>query len=434
VFDRVRVAALETYSLAFVSLHAIAPITPITWAVDFMPDWGSLTMVAAYLATFVISIDHVASTIGRFVVKVTTRLPKAVWTIGWITIVFVLLWALRDHRHLGDGPLLMKMTSEGYRYDPHSLVGKFLQSIVFQIGQRGFGWTAEQTWALTSVLWGLAFIPAVTSTCRTIFGRDRMAVFALALIATQATSALYFGYIEDYVAASVLVLLYVRAAVRAMRGEGSVVLPGLLLGTTLLFSMAWAFLLPSLGWLAIEVSRGRRYARFLGAALACPALLIAVMAGFRFVLDVDVIDLYRRSHVAGLSLYSAVTNYASAGEQAADLIQLHLLVAPYSLLLVALLVLSSSARSVFREPIGRFLAVTAGCGLLMGIVWFPSLGMDRDWDLFALFGTPLSLFAAFLLARCSAEPQLRPPINRALLLTGIHTLFWIWTGHVAGPH
>ena len=44
----------------------------------------------------------------------------------------------------------------------------------------------------------------------------------------------------------------------------------------------------------------------------------------------------------------------------------------------------------------------------MGIVWFPVLGMHRDWDLFALFGTPLSLFAAFLLARYSAEPSLRP--------------------------
>jgi hypothetical protein len=158
------------------------------------------------------------------------------------------------------------------------------------------------------------------------------------------------------------------------------------------------------------------------------------MAGFRFALGVDVMGLYRRSHVASLSLYSAVTNYASVGQQAADLIQLHLLVAPYSLLLVVLLVLSSSARSVFREPIGRFLGVMAGCGLLMGIVWFPSLGMERDWDLFALFGTPLSLFAAFLLARSSTEAQLRPQINRALLLTGIHTLLWIWTGHAAGLH
>ena len=201
-----------------------------------------------------------------------------------------------------------------------------------------------------------------------------------------------------------------------------------------LTSQAWAFLLPSLGWLAIELSRGRRYSRSVAASLACPALLIAVMAGFRFVLGVDVVALYRRSHVADLPLYSAVTQYASAGQHAADLIQLHLLVAPYSLLLVALFALSSSARSVLHESIGRFLAVTAGCGLLMGIVWFPSLGMDRDWDLFALFATPLSLFAAFLLAWSSAEPQLRSAINRALLLTGIHTLFWILTGHLTGPH
>ncbi|HEX8029935.1 MAG TPA: hypothetical protein VF491_15790, partial [Vicinamibacterales bacterium] len=311
---------------------------------------------------------------------------------------------------------------------------KLLQSIVFQTGQREFGSTAEQTWALSSVLWGVAFMPVVISTCRTLFGQGRPAVFAVALIATQATSAFYFGYIEDYVAPSVLVLLYVRAAVRAMRGDGSVVLPGLWLGTTMLFSMAWAFVLPSLGWMAIEVSRGRRHARFLWAALPLPALLLAVMAGLQLVLDVDVIGLYRRSHVADLPAYSAVAHYASVGEHAAALLQLHLLVAPYSLLLVGLLLMSVSLRAAFREPIGRFLAVLAGCGLLMGMIWFPSLGMDRDWDLFALFGTPLSLFAAFLLARYPAEAELRPPLSRALLLTGIHTLFWIVTGHLAHPH
>jgi hypothetical protein len=428
VLDRSLAAALGAYSLVFVSLHAI-PLN--AWSVDFVPVWGRVAMVAAYLSTFFISVEHVASTIGRFLIRVATGLPKAVWTAAWMTVVFALLWALRDHRHLGDGPHLTEMISRGYRSDPHSLIGFLLQSIVFQLGQRALGWTAEQTWALTSVLWGFAFIPVLMGTCRELFGRDRHAVFAIALIATQATSAYYFGYVEDYVAPSVLVLLYVRAASRAIRGEGSVVIPGLLLGTALLFSMAWAFLLPSLGWLAIEVSRGRRYTRFLSAALSCPALLLAVIAGFRFVLGVDVIGLVGRSHLAHVSTYSAVMQYGSVWNQVADLIQLHLLVAPYSLLLVTLLLLSSSARSVFREPMGRFLAVMAGCGLLMGIVWFPALGMYRDWDLFALFATPLSLFAAFLLARSSSESRLRPEANRALLLTGIHSLLWIWTGHLA---
>ena len=37
----------------------------------------------------------------------------------------------------------------------------------------------------------------------------------------------------------------------------------------------------------------------------------------------------------------------------------------------------------------------------------------------------LTLLAACLLARSSAEPVLRPHVNRALVLTAIHTLFWI---------
>ena len=418
--------ALTLYSLVFVWIHAI---TPTGWAVNFLPVWGRIVIVVVYAATWFVALDRAVAALWQRVRGLSARLPWGVWTAAWMVAMAMLFWRCRSHRHLGDGYLLLKLISEGYRYDPQAPIGKLLQSVVYDWGHRWFSLTAEQTWALTSVGWGLAFIPALVSLAREIGGRGYLFGATAGLIATQATTAFYFGYVEDYVGPSVLVLLYVRAVSRALDGRGAAAAPGLWLGTALLFSMSTVFLLPSLVWYGLELRRSaRRTWVDAAAAVACAPLLILLTLGvFHWILGVDVVELYLYSHAARLREFSALSRYDTLLAHALDVARIHVLVAPYSLLLVVLLLTTSSARRAFAAPVGRFLGALASGALSMGLFWYPALGLPADWDLFALVGTPVSLLAVTLLRSLDARERLYPALNQALALAAVHAAFWIWS-------
>jgi hypothetical protein len=120
--------ALSVYSFVFLWLHAIAPIN---WAVDFLSAWGRIVIVAAYVATWFVALDRVAAALVQRVRGLSGQLPWAVWTAAWMVAAGMLFWGCRAQRHLGDGYLLLKLISEGYRYDPQAPLGKVFQSVVF---------------------------------------------------------------------------------------------------------------------------------------------------------------------------------------------------------------------------------------------------------------------------------------------------------------
>jgi hypothetical protein len=291
--------------------------------------------------------------------------------------------------------------------------------------------TAEQTWALTSVCWGLAFIPALIYLAREIGGRGYLVGATVVLIATQATTAFYFGYIEDYVGPSVLVLLYVCAASRALDRRGVTIAPGLWLGTALLLSMSTVFLLPSLAWYGLELRRSARrpWVEVAAAVASAPLLILATLGTFHWILGVDVVELYRHSHATQLAKFFALSRYENLLVHALDIARLHVLVAPYSLLLVLLLLTTPSARRALAAPVGRFLGAFAAGALSMGLFWYPELGLPADWDLFALVGTPVSLLAVALLRSYDTRERLYPALTQGLALAAVHTAFWIWSAH-----
>ena len=69
--------ALSVYSFVFLWLHAIPPIN---WAVDFLPGWGRILLVAVYVATWFVTLDRVAAAVVQRVRGLSARLPWAVWT------------------------------------------------------------------------------------------------------------------------------------------------------------------------------------------------------------------------------------------------------------------------------------------------------------------------------------------------------------------
>lgn len=296
-------------------------------------------------------------------------------------------WLLRNRTHfMGDGYLVAELVDRGLGFRTYDFLDFYLHALVWKILQSGEGVSAFKIYAWASILAGMGYL----LTARWLSLRlekdssGRSLVFSLLVLCGPLQ--LFFGYVESYSFQTVFILLYLGAAILALRGEGSLLRASLFFGLALAFHTTTVFLAPTLLYLALARAREggllRRAASTLlpalGVVLAAAALLVLTGYSYRNFEH----DILENRHASSILLPLVGAGGIFSLYHLKDLLNLILLLIPVpSLLLLATLV--RRPRALWDAHERRFLAIGSVFLTLLLITVDRKLGGARDWDLFA---------------------------------------------------
>lgn len=281
--------------------------------------------------------------------------------------------------------------------------------------------TGAESVALLSILSGVIFViglwllwpRAMGAGDDKVEGRTEPTVSRAPIIwmLCAGSAQLYFGYIELYAISAAFLTLFTLSILAYERGRVSAVWPVVFwVGAfwSHIFAIAWA---PLLVWVAVT-ARGRAES-VRGAVLAVAAVLVSVTL-LAFLWQPGQSSPWRHLLPVWGNGY-AILDW----RHAADIVNIVLLMIPAGL---ALLLYDRKSPRIWRgSTIALLTAPSAAFLLLLSV----DLGFARDWDLFALIGTPSITLVAVTLAREGRFWSWRQTTAASFVAVSAFAL-WVW--------
>ncbi len=309
-----------------------------------------------------------------------------------------LLWVLRARTYfLGDGTIwLARVTSPGYASDNEPLSAWVWHGYARLLNAAGVSGSATAISTL-SILCGLCAAALMAGIACRLTARGREWRIPFALLLTLGMSQLYFGYIESYPVASVLVLVYLWLALRRLDGLDSPWLVALWLPIVIAGHFSALYLIPSFAYLSWrEPASPVRRVLYCAVPVAGTGLLLVLLA-------------YSPSQLAHpfLAAMSGFRRVAAAGiaqrpygffspRHAADVANALLLAMPIPVLLMARSVISHRRTGAGLTPRDRFLGLAALPGFCIAAILMTPVAPAQDWDLASLLLLPAAVLGIAL--------------------------------------
>ena len=423
-----------------------------TWGVHVYAFWPWVALAAATAALAVcLALPALAGRTPRRDAAASAPALPAWASVALALGAGIVFWLFRArHALLGDGLTILAQPAGGIPLHPLEPLSAMIAALVRRVSPADAAGplaTMEAAWrsaALTSCLAGVVFVPVAVGIAQelarigrpvesTPAPRGLVMLIAVALIA-QGYAQLFFGYVENYALATLGVALYLLAALRTLRGAGSLWSSGMALALAVALHLGAAASAPSFLVLAgaglarpQTRARARRDLLLLAGVVAVALVAVAwVTHGYNLAgqLARTTLDVLRGDT-------SFRPGYRGSLEHLLDFLNGQALAGP----LAAFLFVPVAAMLAFRRG-GRtatewFLLTAGGVTLAAAALAGDSnLGYARNWDLMAPYAFVLTACGLGLLlarVRLGRSPRWVLPALAALSL--YHTLPWVALNH-----
>jgi Flp pilus assembly protein TadD len=342
-----------------------------------------------------------------------SRRAAPLWLLA-LPLYGVLLYAFRTPTHfLGDGGLWLNMLLGG-KLDTFSEPLSSLAWLGYRTVARALGFPmTDATFALLPVLCGVAFAGLGWLVLGEALPRDSRGRRALAwaLLLTIGTTQLYYGYIESYPIASVLVLTYLWLALRHVRGADPPWLLSLVYTITIGFHLMAVVLYPSY---ALAVFKRPGTSAVKAALLPAPLILAPLLltaTGVEPAQWMRPFELVVRSAAGGGAALIRPYPLLSMAH-AVDIANALFLAAPIPFLLGLSWLADRRGRIRPARPASQVLALAGLAAVAALLVLTLPVAPAQDWDLTAFLLLPAAL--AVLAAGMTTAPR---PLAAGALLT-----------------
>lgn len=470
-------SAIRLWGLILLTLHVAAFALPeestwSLWPYTFLPGWLGWILALLAGALIIPSVSHAAlaglrrlwENVSGFTFQVSRFLPVNILPnhVGFVLVALLsgLLFWLARLRHLKWGDSYLLSVALSYPdlelrviYNWQAPFTVFLHQRLWQFvaGPR-LGWPVEWVYAATSIVCGILFVYLLLVFTARLGRTATESIFLTGLILTTGSMQLFFGYVENYTIVSLMLLVTLFLAWRALMGEIGPVWPALGLSLANAFHPSTVFLWPGM-WLLSWLCRRRGRASALSILLqtVLPPLVIgsSVLAlmesgghGLSAFMGVD-----RPGGGDGIwfvPLFETQTQWQHytmfSVAHSLDWANIHLLISPFG---IPLIVMTLYAIRRFRLTIfdtetdkdfALFLGVSAGMYILLTWLWNPDYGGRKDWDLFAPSAFVYTLLAGYLFVRVlSSKPKLQEGGLFVIAVSLLHSAAWIFTNTHALP-
>ncbi len=441
---------VRAITITFILLHMLAPVLPPSqaWGVSFFAYPGPVPGFVFGVLCLLLALPRVTAGCLRALEPALQRIAsfsrrnKILLRVVLAAASAPLFWLFRiRHLNWGDAKIFVEaIPHPDFRltYNWQAPLDVFIHSRAWEFANKLWGWDVPTVYGVISVLSGVIFLQLLVSLAREI-GRDRSEkLFIWAFIATGGYMQLFFGYIESYTIIPTGIIAYLWAGICFLRGRLSLFWPILILSLTNAFHPSTITLWPSV--LALIRGRPWRYwLKFAAIPLTVASAVVALMEsgkhGIDALLGVDFPGgADRRWFVPLFRTETEWEHYTMfSWGHLLDIVNEQLLVAPFGLLIVALLWREAIRKAQKEEKeLMLFLALAAAFYLLFTWTWNPDYGGRKDWDLFACAGIPLNVLASFVATRAWERDRLRENGFILAVASLLHTAFWVY--YNAHPH
>ena len=349
----------------------------------------------------------------------------------------VLFWAFRQRTFfLGDGYLVLRTLPVAVASGdipasfPTAPFTGLLAAFLFQVSRSiGAADPALAAWQALSILSGMAAVPVVWTLTRPLAADVRERLALSVLIGGSGAAVLFFGYVETYAPAFVMLLAFIAAAQRVREGHGSLLTLSVLFVVLVFLHVGMALFAPVLLLLLGGAARGKRWkdlaVAVLGSAVAVALILVLLSYSPARLLATFLRDGGSFLPLRGTDGWNESYTLFSLWHWI-DLLNLHLLVSPFALVLAGGLFAGALVPARYRPPGTFFWIVVAGPPVLWLFLNNFELGLSRDWDLAAPCAAVIGLggLAGWLAMMGPSETRTRGVVVMALI-TVVHTAGWV---------
>ncbi|MFZ5980032.1 MAG: tetratricopeptide repeat protein [Candidatus Zixiibacteriota bacterium] len=428
-FDDVNIPETFIWSFAAVALlHFIGLFWPANyvWGYNFWSVLGKpLSFLFPFLA-FILLTPPAVTRLARAgekmvgpIVKLLKRIPPIPAAVAVSALLLWLFYGLRSEALVyGDGFIRLNDCADKM---PPDFSGKVLLEIgatllphYFFVAMEPLGLKAAKAFALLNALGGVAAFWALYKIAVCLSGRNISKWYIFFGSLSSGAVLLFFGYIENYTWATAIALWSLYRLLRYLRGEGRIwpalalaVLAGLIHVITLPF-LAAALISPALKKESDEQGvPGKLIVR------------INLLALFISLVTVSVFQLVELPRIF-VPLWPESDNpyWILSTAHLLDIFNQLVLVAPLGIIGFVIFLFTYPGRRRTHPPEQALLAILSCLAFLPALWVNPDLGYPRDWDLLSVFGFPLSLWGAYVIARgISGKPTAGTWLTAIIIMT-----------------
>lgn len=429
--------------LAAADLWAAFAPSGLNWGFHFLSFYGT----AVRLATPLLMLLCIVPSVQMFIVSLTEKATDQFGRqsrpvrIAFIALVLAclgfLFWYFRERTYLlGDGQLCLRSVqnvgtieqlADGYKREP--LVGFFivLLSNFFILLKTPVPWEEAYRWL--GILSGIGFTVVAWRFVKYLATDRTERLLLLPILIASGASQLFFGYIENYPPALTAIFLFFLLGIAYLRKSVSIAWAAVVYVVLLLLHLGSLVFFPALLLLGFFALRRKEFAELGATIFLAGAVLVALLGACGYTPE-RLFDIFNGAGHFLLPL-SMPVNVLQAytfftWNHLVDVLNFLLLCAPSGMILLV-------AAAIFYwkkpRPIGQevwFLLLSAACGFAFVVVLNCELGMSRDWDILAPFGSTIVVAGA---ASWSAVAEGRNSRNNVLAMLGVvsilHTAAWI---------
>lgn len=428
--------------LVFVGLAGAFP-SAVNWGAHF---WGFLPLPLPILFGILMAMallprvqDAVLAFLQRCVdlFSSSSRLRSLLlWTLLCAT-AGVLFWTFRQRTFfLGDGYLVLRTLPVAAASGdipasfPTAPLTGFLATALYTVFRvNGAPDPALVAWQTLSIVSGMVAIPVVWHLARFLAADTRERLAVSLLIMGSGATMLFFGYVETYAPAYVTLLAFLGAALHAREHQGSLLAATVLFVIMVCFHVGTGLFVAILLLLLLDAVRNKRWmdlaVSVLGGAAAAALVLVLLSYGPGRLVATALRDGASFLHLQRTDSWNESYALFSLWHWV-DLLNLHLLVSPFALVLAGGLFAGALVPARYRQPGTFFWIVVAAPPLLWLFFNNFELGMSRDWDLAAPCAAVVGLggLAGWLSMMGPSETRTRGVVLMALI-TLVHTAGWV---------
>lgn len=419
------------------------------WGLDSLADCHPAVRIAGLVLFGIAILPPVGGRIVRGLAWIGRSVPDRLSFAGGSAGALLLLWAMRSRNMmLGDAQTYVSTIEKGMRAAGGAHREPLAQAIVtgfHSLFGSAIGIGGQGSFAAVEILLAVAaaWIGVLLARRIAIDTGGRILVFAAILLGGGLQ--LFSGYPEFYGFSLVAILLFALLGVRWCDEGGSLIPSALAFVLAGLMHAQAIFAAPAVVYLVIRGWRdGRRRDAFM-AATVVPAAAAAGLVLLRYPFGEIGREASRAaSFLPPLGAMTGRTAYgAFSPAHAIELLNVAILITPalFPLIALALLRHGTGDRAPgsrldppspeSRARRGIFLGLLAIGPILFALFANPQLGMVRDWDIFALPLTVVSLWGASraVRARTMGGHGTSAVAGMVFATSLLHSFFWLQANH-----
>jgi len=325
-----------------------------------------------------------------------------------------------------EGRFLDVVPLDGAFFSYDEALEFYIHSRFWALTHQAYGWSVNQAYSCLSVLAGGVFIFILLKYCRQLLPEKALLLAGLCI--SSGYMQLFFGDVENYTLTATVLTGYLLASALYLNKSLSLVYPASILALALTFHLLSSFFLPSLAYL-YYVAVKRRQFQAVFKSLAVFLVVLGLIWSF-MVFNGLSINNFWNSHVYAASRMSyywtmAGTPGTNFGDYYFGLFNLLFLLVPGWVLLIPLAIY----RKIEMTEQNIFLSIILLVGFFFFIFWRAQLGPYGDWNLFAVFGIPLSILIWSNLLRSYSKSRLLVVLVALGMLFFAHSYSWVLYNH-----